>query len=170
MPETTTTKAVIMRLHEPNESMEQILESAVVANWTDLMPGGRSGLIHIEYGFAASGTLDYLKVWASIKRGYWLLACTYWMSASQSHDPGVHFDNGFESKGLAHILEVVMQHQKVFALPQNLNRPGLLQIAMPTEKERKAAAVSINDAFDRVNSLAEPLLSSESDRALRLRA
>jgi len=159
-----------MKLNEKDENIEQILESAVVVNWADLIRGGQRGLIHIEYGFAASGTLDYLKVWSSIKRGYWLLACTYWMSASQSHDPGVHFDNGFESKGLAHILEVVMQHQKVFALPQNLNRPGLLQIAMPTEKERKAAAASINDAFDRVNSLAEPLLPSESDRALRLRA
>jgi len=163
-------KAAIMKLNEKGENIEQILESAVVVNWADLIRGGQRGLIHIEYGFAASGTLDYLKVWSSIKRGYWLLACTYWMSASQSHDPGVHFDNGFESKGLAHILEVVMQHQKVFALPQNLNRPGLLQIAMPTEKERQAAAASINDAFDRVNSLVEPLLPSESDRILRLRA
>jgi hypothetical protein len=41
---------------------------------------------------------------------------------------------------------------------------------MPTEKERKAAAASINDAFDRADSLAEALLPSESDRALRLRA
>jgi hypothetical protein len=161
-------KAAIMKLNEKDENIEQILESAVVVNWADLIRGGQPGLIHIEYGFAPSGTLDYLKVWSSIKRGYWLLACTYWMSASESHDAGVHFDNGFESKGLAHILEVVMQHQKVFALPQNLNRPGLLQIAMPTEKERKAAAASINDAFDRVNSLAEALLPSESDRALRL--
>jgi hypothetical protein len=161
-------KAAIMKLNEKAENIEQILESAVVVNWADLIRGGLRGLIHIEYGFAPSGTLDYLKVWSSIKRGYWLLACTYWMSASESHDAGVHFDNGFESKGLAHILEVVMQHQKVFALPQNLNRPGLLQIAMPTEKERKAAAASINDAFDRVNSLAEALLPSESDRALRL--
>jgi hypothetical protein len=161
-------KAAIMKRNEKDENIEQILESAVVVNWADLIRGGQRGLIHIEYGFAPSGTLDYLKVWSSIKRGYWLLACTYWMSASESHDAGVHFDNGFESKGLAHILEVVMQHQKVFALPQNLNRPGLLQIAMPTEKERKAAVASINDAYDRVNSLAEALLPSESDRALRL--
>jgi hypothetical protein len=158
-------KAVIMKLNEQDENIEQILESAVVVNWADLIRGGQSGLIHIEYGFAPSGTLDYLKVWSSIKRGYWLLACTYWMSASQSHDLGVHFDNGFESEGLAHILEVVMQHQNAFALPQNLGRQGLLQIATPTEKESKAAAASINDAFDRVNSLAKPLLPSESDRA-----
>src|SRR4030095_9337740 len=156
MPETTTTKAVIMKLHEPNESMEQILESAVVANWADLMPGGKSGFIYIEYCFAPNGTLDYLQVWSSRKPGYWLLACSYWMSPSQSHDTGVHFDNGYKSEGLAHIFEVVMQHQNLFALPQNLGRQGLLQIVTPTQKECQQAAASMNDAFDRVNSLAQP--------------
>jgi hypothetical protein len=31
-------------------------------------------------------------------------------------------------RALAHILEVLMQHQNAFALPPNLGRPGLLQI------------------------------------------
>ncbi len=61
-------------------------------SWTDLMRGDKSGLIHIEYGFAPSGTLDYLNLWSSITRGYWLLACSYWMSASQLHDIGIHFE------------------------------------------------------------------------------
>jgi hypothetical protein len=74
------------------------------------------------------------------------------MSASKSHDAGVHFDNGYESEALAHILEVVMQHQNLFGLPQNLGRQGLLQIGTPTETESKAAAALINDAFERVNS------------------
>ena len=78
------------------------------------------------------------------------------MSASHSHATGIHFDNGYESEGLAHILEVVMQHQNLFGLPKNLGRQGLLQIAMPTEKESKAAAALINEAVGRVNSLAEP--------------
>jgi hypothetical protein len=145
-----------MKLHEPNENMEQILESAVVANWTDLMPGGRSGLVHIEYGFAPNGTLDYLQVWSSRKRGYWLLACTYRMSPTQSPGAGVYFDNGYKSEGLAHIFEVVMQHQNLFALPLNLGRQGLLQIETPTEMECKEAAASMNDVFDRLNSLAQP--------------
>ena len=33
---------------------------------------------------------------------------------------GVRFENGYQSAGLAHILEFVMQHQNAFALPQNL--------------------------------------------------
>jgi len=148
--------SVIMKLHEQDENFEHILESAVVVSWADLMRSGHSGLINIEYGFAPTGTLDYLQVWSSKKRGYWLLVCTYWMSASKSHKAGVHFDNGYASEGLAHILEVVMQHQSLFALPHNLGRQGLLQIVTPTEKEGKAAAASISDAFDRINSRAEP--------------
>ena len=142
-----------MKLHEQDKTFDQILESAIVVSWADLMRGGRSGMIHIEYGFASGDTLDYLKVWTSIKRGYWLLACTYWMTASQSHDAGVHFDNGCESQSLARILDVVMQHQNLFGLPHNLGRQGMLQIVTPTEEERKAAAASINDAIDSVNSL-----------------
>jgi len=49
------------------------------------------------------------------------------MSPSQSHESGVYFDNGYQSEGLAHILDVVMQHQNLFALPHNLGRQGLLQ-------------------------------------------
>jgi hypothetical protein len=148
-----------MRLNE-NQNLERILESAVVVSWADLMRGAQSGLIHIEYGFAPSGTLDYLQVWSSITRGHWLLACEYWMSPSTSHGAGVHFDNGYQSEGLAHILEVVMQHQNAFALPPNLGRQGLLQITRPTEEESTTAAASVSEACDRVSSaLAEPTLA-----------
>ena len=149
-----------MRLNE-NQNLERILESAVVVSWVDLMRGAQSGLIHIEYGFAPSGTLDYLQVWSSITRGYWLLACSYWMSASQLHDIGIHFENEYQSQGLADILAVVMQHQSAFDLPPNLGRQGLLQITTPTELESIAAAASVRSAVDHVNStLAEPLLAT----------
>jgi hypothetical protein len=138
-----------MSWNEKNENLADILKSAVVVNWTDLMRG-RSGLIHIEYDFAPSGVLDYVKVLTSVRRGYWLVACTYRMA-------GVHFDNGYESKGLAHNLEVVMQHQNLFDLPQDFGGQGTLLIETPTEKESKAAADSIKDAIDRVNSHVEPI-------------
>src|SRR5438270_7098318 len=107
-------------------SLERILESAIVVSWADLMRGAQTGLIHIEYGFAAGGTLDYLQVWSSVTRGHWLLACGYWMSASRFHGTGVHFDNKYQSEGLAHILEFVMQHQTAFVLPPDRGRLGLL--------------------------------------------
>src|SRR5947208_15111391 len=113
-----------MKLHQ-DQNFERVLESAVVASWADLMRGRQNGLIHIEYGFAASGTLDHLQVWSSITRGYWLLACSYWMSASKLHDSGVHFDNGSHSAGLARYLPLVMPHTHAFACLHSLSRRRL---------------------------------------------
>jgi hypothetical protein len=131
------------------------LNQAVVISWDDLMRGAPTGLIHIEYGFSAGGTLDYLKVWSSLTRGHWLLACQYWMSANTFHSAGVGFENGYKSEGLAHILEIAMQHQNWFVVPPNLGRQGLLQISTPTAEESAAAAAVINIAFDRLNSMVE---------------
>lgn len=137
----------------PNRNLERILESAVVISWADLTGGTPTGLIHIEYGFAAGGTLDYLKVWSSLTRGHWLLACEYWMSENAFHDAGIAFNNEYQSEGLAHILESVMQHQNSFVLPPNRGRQGLLQISTPKAEEIAAASVLINVAFDRLPSL-----------------
>ena len=143
-----------------NHTLEQILEYAIVASWKDLTHGVQPGLIHIEYNLAAGGTLDDLRIWSSITRGHWLLVCEYWMSASNSHGSGVRFENGYHSEGLAHTLELVMQHQNVFALPHNLGPQGLLQIPHPTESEIAAAAASVREAFDHASSaLAEPVLA-----------
>lgn len=144
---------------DKKQSLDQTLESAVVVSWMDLMHGTHTGLIHIEYGFAPTGTVDYLKVWSSITRGHWLLACEYWMSANTFHGTGVRFDNGYESEGLAHILESVMQHQNSFALPANLGRQGLLQIATPTEAESAAATAWVSEALEHLGSIAEPVLA-----------
>jgi hypothetical protein len=144
----------------PNDTLERILESAVVVSWADLMHGAEIGLIHVEYGFAATGTLDYLKVWSSITRGHWLLACEYWMSANTFHAAGVRFDNGYASEGLAHILESVMQHQNSFVLPANLGRQGLLQISTPTQAEDAVAMVLVNETVHSLGALlAQPAVA-----------
>ena len=116
------------------------------------MRGTHTGLIHIEYGFAVGGTLDYLKVWSSLSRGHWLLACQYWMSANMFHAASVSFSNGYQSEELARILDLAMQHQNWFVLPPNLGRQGLLQISAPTAEQIAAAAALINVAFDRLAS------------------
>jgi len=144
----------------PNENLERILESAIVISWADLTRGTPAGLIHVEYGFAAGGTLDYLKVWSSLSPGHWLLACEYWMSSSTFQGTGISFENGYQSDGLAHVLGFIMQHQDAFVLPPNLGRQGLLQISTPTPEESTAAAASVNRAFDRLGSvLPEPALA-----------
>jgi len=146
-----------------NSNLERILESAIVVSWADLVHDAQTGLIHIEYGFAPAGTLDYLKVWSSITRGHWLLACEYWMSASTFHSTGVHFSNGYKSEGLSQILEFVMEHQREFLLPANRGRQGLLQIPTPTAAESAAAGALVNDAFDRrlISRPANGALNSE---------
>jgi hypothetical protein len=82
------------------------------------------------------------------------------MSASAFYQTGVYVENGYESEGLAHLLESVMQYQDAFALPQNLGRPGLLQIPTPTEEESAAAAASVKEICEHFCSgLAQPTLA-----------
>ena len=138
-----------------SQSLERMLGYAVVVSWAELMRGAQTGLIHIEYGFAASGTLDYLKFWSSISRGHWLLAAEYWTSPSKSHNTGVHFDNGYESESLNHILDSVMQHQTEFSLPVDFGRQGLLQITTPTQQESIVASALVNETLQQLGPLAE---------------
>ncbi len=145
---------------EQKPNLERILESAIVASWPDLMRNAQTGLIHIEYGFAPTHTLDYVKVWSSLAPGHWLLACEYWMSESTFHGAGIRFDNGYESEGLAQILDSVMQRQSEFDLPPNRGRQGLLQISTPNQEETATAGERVKEAFDCLaSSLAEPALA-----------
>jgi hypothetical protein len=143
-----------------NQNLDQALKAAVVASWSDLMRGAQTGLVHIEYAFASGGALDSLQVWSAISRGHWVLACSCWMPDSAFHRGGVYFENGYESEGLAHILESVMQHQDAFTLPQNLGRPGLLQIPTPTGEDNTAAAVLVKEICEHsCSGLAQPALA-----------
>ena len=80
------------------------------------------------------------------------MACEYWTSANTIHGTGVRFENGYQSEGLAHILEYVMQHQNSFVLPPNPGRQVLLQISTPTLEESAAAAALITEVFERLTS------------------
>ena len=134
------------------QDLKRVLESAVVVSWADLMPGVPKALINIEYDFAPDGSLDRLEIWTSRERGYWFLACSYWMSVSERHSAGVRFDNGFRSEALADNLTVLMDNQNVFYRAENLGRRGLLQITNPTEEENSTANASMREALRRVNS------------------
>jgi hypothetical protein len=145
---------------DEKQSLDRMLEAAIVVSWADLVHDTQTGLIHIEYGFAPDGTLDYLKVWSSLTRGHWLLACEYWTSETTFHGAGVHFENGYESEGLAQLLESVMRHQTQFDLPTNRGRQGLLQISMPTPDESAAAGQFVRESLDRLGAnLAVPALA-----------
>jgi hypothetical protein len=119
------------------------------------MRNAQAGLIHIEYGFSADGTIDSLKFFSSVSRGHWLLAVEYWTSPSTSHSTGVRFHNGYEAEGLKHTLDLVMQHQTEFSLPVDFGRPGLLQIATPTQQGSGAASALVSETLHHLRSVAE---------------
>lgn len=148
-----------MKLSE-SLSLQQILESAVVVCWTDLMRGAPKGLIHIEYDLAPEGTLNRLQIWSCLDRGHWLLVCEYWMSASKLHLTGVHFENGYKSENLTHILESVMQHQTAFSLPVDRRRQGLLQISTPTQQEIATGSTLVSQALQQFNSVFDQPLAA----------
>jgi hypothetical protein len=152
-------KRVLMK-PDTTQSLDRLLESAVVQSWPDLMQNATSGLLHLEYVFAPDNSLDSLKLWSSTVWGQWNLVCEYWMSSSAFHDKGIHFKDGFQSEDLSHTLEFIMQHQHTFSPLPNLGRTGLLQIQVPTGGEPQAAATSLSEAFCRVNSFsAEPCIA-----------
>jgi|SRR5579864_2730005 len=141
-----------------DESFDRLLESAVVASWSDLVRGVPVALVHVEYDFTASGALGYLQVWSCIVRGHWLMVCGYQAASPEFHDTGVQFQNGYQSEDLARTLELLILHQKAFTLPRNLGRAGLLQISTPTQTASEAAAVSVRETFHRINyGPAEPI-------------
>jgi hypothetical protein len=142
------------------QGFDQTLESAIVVSWADLMRGSPAGLIHIEYGFNTTGTVDYLKVLSSVSSGHWLVACEYWMLGSASHSAGISFENGYESGTLARILQSVMPYQESFMLPPNLGRERLLQIPTPTPEEVIAAGRWIQNTLEVFGlAVAEPVVA-----------
>ena len=32
--------------------LDQVIEAAVIKSWSDLMPNGKNGLVHVKYDFA----------------------------------------------------------------------------------------------------------------------
>ncbi|MGA7459261.1 MAG: hypothetical protein WBW69_03505 [Candidatus Korobacteraceae bacterium] len=119
--------------------VDAILADAVVLNWGDLMPGPTTGLIHIEYHVEALGSIEFLKVWASTVRGYWNLICEHWMRWDDSHQSGLHFNNGYKSDGLTRMLDRIMQHQEIFLLGAIPGKDRMIQVAPPTDADRTGA-------------------------------
>lgn len=118
-------------------SLDQSLEDAVALSWNELMPTGISGVIQVEYHLGTEHLLEYLKVWASIKRGHWSLICEYWKCSLWSHTPGISFGKGYGPGAFSLRLEDVMQHEERF---DNTPRPdGSILIYPPTAIQSKAA-------------------------------
>jgi len=127
--------------------LDRTLESAVQASWNELMPVTDTASIQVEYRIESDGALQYLRIWASTKRGYWNLVCEQWITAAWSHVSGLQFSEGYYSEALGRFLEIVARHQRAFHNVSGTCRNGLLLISPPTEDESREARCLIADVI-----------------------
>src|ERR1017187_9387809 len=119
-----------------NIQLSQILESAVIVNWSDLVQVAAGGLLQIEYHIGGGRTVDSLKMWCNTARGYWSLICDY--SVNPGWSSGPRFSNGFHSRDLGRLLESIMLNQNLFQHASEVNSNIVIQISPPTRKKRAA--------------------------------
>ncbi len=132
-------------LPAPNVQLSQILESAVVLNWSDLVPAATGGLLQIEYHVGGERTVDSLKMWCNTARGYWSLICDYSVNPGWANGP--RFSNGFHSRKLGRLLESIMLNQNLFQHASEVNSNVVIQVGPPTPEEVAAAELQMAEAF-----------------------
>jgi hypothetical protein len=134
-----------------HRQIEDILESAVILSWNELLSGSHSAMVHVEYATAPEPCLQYLKIWRFEKQRKWDLICEYWISAGSAGTPkiGLTFGPSYHSPRLSEILESVLQEQK--DIPDALSgetKLNLIVVAVPTPEERLSATRCISDAYE----------------------
>lgn len=136
-----------MKIVQMKIQMDRILTSAVVLSWEDLARVSQRGLIHIEY--APGKSLEYVKIWQLTGKGEWSLVCEYWMpdGTTAAARDGMTFSNDYHSADLAAMLEIIMQHQESFGASLIVPGAGLIQVTLPTDHERVAAADCMRHAY-----------------------
>src|ERR1035438_2154694 len=128
-----------------NIQLSQILESAVIVNWSDLVQVAAGSLQKIEYQIGGGRTVDSLKMWCNTARGSWSLICDY--SVNPGWSSGPRFSNGFHSRDLGRLLESIMLNQNLFQHASEVNSNIVIQISPPTQEEIAAAKLQMDEAF-----------------------
>lgn len=133
------------------QSLDRILECAVILSWADLLDDHRPGSIHVEYAFSPRGTINTLKLWLSTARGRWHLVC----GIETEFNNRIQSEDWCKSTDLASNLEFILRYQSAFLPPHNYGRAGLLQIENPTQAEIETAAVAMKAARSFVDSISQ---------------
>jgi hypothetical protein len=127
-------------------SLQQMLESIVVANWKDLMPEQDKGLVDVEFRLRPDRSLEYLRLWAASRRGFCDLICQYSMFWRWSTTEEVNFGIGYDSKSLADALGYVLQNQSSFAnTSATVNE--MVHVSAPTEEQKDSAGKFISAVY-----------------------
>jgi len=118
---------------------DEVLSSALVFNWNDLIPESVAGQIQIEYHVGLAGGVEFVKVWGATIRGHWDLICSCWTHSGSSNQSGLQFANNYKSDTFRGMLDSIMHHQDLFRVETTPGTDCMIQVSPPTEKERISA-------------------------------
>ena len=127
-----------------SESMplDQVLENAVVINWSDLVRGAVPGLVHVEYHVGTERLIDDVRIWSSTARGYWSLVCR--CSIDPDLSCTLHFRNGHHDGDFGNLLSAIMKRQSEFLHKRIANANYLVQVGPPTVDVLASAKTNID--------------------------
>jgi hypothetical protein len=136
----------------PQVRIGDLLESAVILSWNELLKSSRGGLVHVEYGTAPEPSLQYVKIWLATSRGAWNLICEYWISSGFKSAPpaGLTFSNGFHSATLTEILDATMHARQGFMGSLSGDScVSLIIVHSPTKEQLQNAHECMTEAYQR---------------------
>lgn len=143
----------------PTIEIGDLLESAVMLSWNELLKCSARGLVHVEYGMAPESSLQYVKIWLATSRGAWNLVCEYWIASGFKSAPpiGLTFSDGFQSSLLAEILDATMRAREGFiGTFSGDNRVSLIVVHSPTKDQLQKAQEYMGEAFKRLGLVYAP--------------
>jgi hypothetical protein len=132
--------------------LNNILESAVMLNWSAFGHATDGGMVQVEYHVGAENSIEYLKIWSASLRGYLSLVCDYAVAVHRPNGAGARFSNGFHSRDLGRFLDSIMMNQNLFAHGCRANCNVLIQVKPPSEEQIAMAKLRVAETL----SLASP--------------
>jgi hypothetical protein len=141
------------------QTLDRILQCAIVLNWREVMRDSQQGSIHVEYRLGPGGSLQHIRVLSSRPRGGKKVVCEYRTQSSASNSRGLAFSNGYQSDELAQMVEFIVRHEATFPRGFACSPDRMLQIQFPTREETTAALLSMGEVMtrfpDRTESFAD---------------
>lgn len=131
--------------------LDEVLSSAILLHWNDLMPEEANSQIQLEYHLQSAGSVEFVKVWGATVRGHWDLICSYWIPSAASGQSGLRFANGHKSDGLNSMLGSIMQHLDLFQVRKAPGGDRMIQLSSPSDKERTSALATIGVFRDQLS-------------------